>query len=162
MPGIGELILIEPLKEFYKDEVRAIAQALNLPERLITKHPFPGPGLAIRIVGDVTIEKLNILRKADKIMHEEILSSGLYTKVWQAFPVLLSLKSVGIKGDKRSYEYIIALRIVNSIDAMTASFTRIDWDILDRISTRITNEVEGVNRVLYDVTNKPPATIEFE
>jgi|Deesub1362B_J571_1020462.scaffolds.fasta_scaffold00004_288 GMP synthase (glutamine-hydrolysing) len=162
MPHIEGLEIIEPLKDLYKDEVRQLADELQLPSYIVEKHPFPGPGLAIRIIGDVTPEKLSILRKADKIVYEEIISSGLYSKVWQAFPVLLSIKSVGIKGDRRSYEYIIAIRIVDSVDAMTARFTKVDWDLLEKISGRIVNEVAGVNRVLYDITNKPPATIEFE
>ena len=159
LPGIE---ILEPLADFYKDEVRKIALKLGIPEEIVYQHPFPGPGLAVRIVGEVTEDKLSILRKATKIVEEEFLKSGWYHKVWQAFPVLLSLKTVGVKGDVRSYEYAVALRVVESEDAMTANFVKLPWELLDRISHRITNEVEGVNRVLYDITNKPPATIEFE
>jgi len=160
--GKHKFILIEPLKDLYKNEVRILARELNLPEELCYRHPFPGPGLAIRIIGPISKKKLNILRVADKIVEEEMIKSGLYRESWQAFPVLLSLRSVGIKGDERSYEYMIALRIVESEDAMTANYMKIDWEILDKISRRILNEVKGVNRVLYDISNKPPATIEFE
>ncbi|MEM0009366.1 MAG: hypothetical protein QXH50_05055, partial [Thermofilum sp.] len=159
LPGIE---ILEPLADFYKDEVRKIALKLGIPEEIVYQHPFPGPGLAVRIIGEVTEDKLSILRKATKIVEEEFLKSGWYRKVWQAFPVLLSLKTVGVKGDVRSYEYVVALRVVESEDAMTANFVKLPWELLDRISHRITNEVEGVNRVLYDITNKPPATIEFE
>ncbi len=154
--------IIEPLKDLYKNEVRVLARKLNLPSEVYLRHPFPGPGLAIRIVGRVTKRKLEILRKADKIVYEEVKKANVYDKVWQAFPVLLSVKSVGIKGDVRSYEYIIVIRIVESEDAMTANFHKASWELLERISKRILNEVEGVNRVLYDISNKPPATIEFE
>ncbi len=161
MPDTGRE-LIEPLSGLYKDEVRELARMLGLPRKLVERHPFPGPGLAIRIVGEVTEDKLRMLRKADKIVEEEMRRSGYYRKVWQAFPVLLSLRSVGVQGDRRTYEYMIALRIVKSADAMTASFAKLPWSLMEKISSRIVNEVEGVNRVLYDVTNKPPATIEFE
>lgn len=156
------LRLLEPLKDLYKDEVRQVAKELGIPRDVYMRHPFPGPGLAVRIVGEVSGEKLSILRKADKIVEEELKRNNIYDKVWQAFPILLSVKSVGIKGDRRSYEYVIVLRIVDSENAMTASFTKLPWDIIEGIANRIVNEVEGVNRVLYDVTNKPPATIEFE
>jgi GMP synthase (glutamine-hydrolysing) len=154
--------LLEPLRDMYKDEVREVGLKLGLPRDVLYRHPFPGPALAVRIVGEVTPERLRILRDADRIVEEELRRSGLYDRVWQAFPVLISLKSVGIKGDRRSYEYILALRIVESVDAMTASFCKVDWDLLERISSRLLNEVEGINRVLYDISNKPPATIEFE
>ncbi len=154
--------LLEPLKELYKDEVREVGRRLGLPNELIVRHPFPGPGLAIRIVGEVNEERLKILREADKLLTEELKRYKLYESLWQAFPVLLTSRSVGIKGDKRTYEYILVLRIVESVDAMTANFAKIDWNVLENISNRILNEVDGINRVLYDVSNKPPATIEFE
>ena len=154
--------LLEPLKDLYKNEVREIAYSLGLPEDVCTRHPFPGPGLAIRILGEVNEEKLDILRKADRIVEEEVKKRGLYKKLWQAFPVLISLKTVGIKGDKRSYEYMISLRFVESIDAMTANFAKVDWSFLEHLANRILNEVEHVNRVVYDISNKPPATIEYE
>ncbi len=154
--------LIEPIADLYKDEVRKIARKLGLPKELVKRHPFPGPGLAVRIIGEVTEEKLKILRKADKIVEEEMKKSGWYWRVWQAFPVLLPVKTVGVMGDQRSYNYAIALRIVYSEDGMTANFVKMPWKLLERIASRIVNEVDGVNRVLYDVTNKPPATIEFE
>jgi len=160
--GKHKFILIEPLRNLYKNEVRELARMLGLPKKVWMRHPFPGPGLLIRIIGEVSKRKLDILRHVDRIVEEEIRRSGLYGKLWQAFPVLLSLKSVGIKGDERSYEYMIALRLVESEDAMTANYAKIEWSILDRISRRILNEVKGVNRVLYDLSNKPPATIEFE
>ena len=154
--------ILEPLRYFYKDEVRRVAKYLGLPRELIERHPFPGPGLAIRIVGEVTDEKLNILRRVDRIVEEEVRKAGLYKKYWQAFPILLSIKSVGVKGDRRVYGYVIVLRFVESRDAMTARFSRLDWDFLENLSSRIMNEVDEVSRVLYDISNKPPATIEFE
>lgn len=156
------LKVLEPLRDLYKDEVRELARELGLPDELITRHPFPGPGLAIRIVGEVTREKLEILRRVDKIVDDYLRSRGLYESLWQFFPVLLSVKSVGIRGDHRHYGYIISLRGVESLDAMTARFARIDWDFLEELATRILNEVEGVSRVVYDISNKPPATIEYE
>ncbi|MCS7365035.1 MAG: glutamine-hydrolyzing GMP synthase [archaeon GB-1867-035] len=162
LPKGMKLRLIEPIADLYKDEVRRLALEMGLPRNLVKRHPFPGPGLAIRIIGEVTEDKLRILRKADKIVEEEMKRSGWYWKVWQAFPVLLSIKTVGVMGDQRAYEYAIALRVVYSEDGMTADFVKIPWKLLEKIASRIVNEVERVNRVLYDVTNKPPATIEFE
>lgn len=159
--GLG-LKILEPLKDLYKDEVRILARHLGLPEEVVSRHPFPGPGLAIRIVGEVTPERLELLRRVDDIVYEELVASGLYDKYWQFFPVLLSVKSVGIRGDHRHYGYIVAIRGVESLDAMTARFARPDWDFLERLSTRILNEVDGVSRVVYDISNKPPATIEYE
>lgn len=157
------LELIEPLRNLFKDEVRLIGEALGLPEELVYRQPFPGPGLAIRIIGEVTEDKLEILRKADAIINEELKREGLYRKIWQSFAVLpTSLRSVGVMGDERSYAYPIVIRAVESEDAMTADWFRIPYQVLSQISTRITNEVEHVNRVLFDITSKPPATIEWE
>ncbi|MBI5229551.1 glutamine-hydrolyzing GMP synthase [Candidatus Micrarchaeota archaeon] len=154
--------IIEPLKELYKDEVRALGRELNIPEEWIKRHPFPGPGLAIRILGEITEERLAILREADAIYIEELKKSDWYDKVWQAFAALLPVKAVGVMGDQRTYEYIITLRAVNSKDGMTADWSKLPPEILERVSNRIVNEVKGVNRVLYDVSQKPPATIEYE
>ncbi|MHA1583913.1 MAG: glutamine-hydrolyzing GMP synthase [Promethearchaeota archaeon] len=162
LPEDMKLKVLEPLRDLYKDEVRKIGETMGLPRELIERHPFPGPGLAIRCVGDITKDKLEILRHADSVVVEEIQKAGLYNSVWQAFAVFLPVKSVGVMGDYRTYEYLCALRIVESIDAMTANFAKLDWAILERISTRIINEVSGINRVVYDISNKPPATIEFE
>jgi GMP synthase (glutamine-hydrolysing) len=139
-----------------------LGKQLGLPSDLIYRHPFPGPGLAVRCVGEVTKEKLDILREADVILIEEIQNAGLYRQLWQAFAVFLPVKSVGVMGDFRTYDYLCALRIVESIDAMTANFAKLDWALLEKISTRIINEVRGINRVVYDISNKPPATIEYE
>jgi GMP synthase (glutamine-hydrolysing) len=154
--------LIEPLRELFKDEVRQVGRELGLPEDFVGRHPFPGPGLAIRILGDVTPERLHILREADAIYLEEIRLAGLYDDIWQAFAVLLPVQSVGVMGDQRTYEYVLSLRAVTSRDGMTADWFPFPHDVLSRISTRIINEVEGVNRVTYDVSSKPPATIEWE
>ena len=162
LPETMALDLVEPLRELFKDEVRKVAQELGLPDFLIWRHPFPGPGLAIRIIGEVTQERLEILRQADRIVQHELLASGWYAKVWQGFAVLLPLKTVGVMGDERTYEHVVALRIVDSLDAMTADWTRLPSEILARISTRIINEVKGVNRVVYDISSKPPSTIEWE
>jgi GMP synthase (glutamine-hydrolysing) len=157
-----KLKLIEPLKHLFKDEVRVLGKELGLTDDLIWRQPFPGPGLAIRIIGDVTQARLSILRKVDAILLEEIDRAGLYRKLWQSFAVLLPLKSVGIMGDQRTYENIVAMRAVTSTDAMTADWARLPHALVGRISNRIINEVRGVNRVVYDVSSKPPSTIEWE
>lgn len=157
-----KLKLIEPLRELFKDEARILGQELGMPDEIINRHPFPGPGLAIRCIGDVTRQKLDILRKADVIVLDEIKKAGLYGKIWQAFAVLLPVKSVGVMGDERTYENVIAVRAVTSIDGMTADWAQIPYEILGRISNRIINEVKGVNRVVYDISSKPPSTIEWE
>ena len=157
-----KLKLVEPLRELFKDEVRILGRALGMPEEIINRHPFPGPGLAIRVLGEVTKERCDILRKADSIALEEIKIAGLYIKIWQAFAVLLPIKTVGVMGDERTYENVIAIRAVESVDGMTADWVRLPYDIMARISTRITNEVKGVNRVVYDISTKPPSTIEWE
>jgi GMP synthase (glutamine-hydrolysing) len=154
--------LIEPLREIFKDEVRELGLELGLPSQMIGRHPFPGPGLAIRIMGEVNQEDLDILRKADTIMLEELRASGWYDKTWQAFTVLLNVKSVGVMGDNRTYDNTACIRIVNAIDGMTATFAHIPHDILEVMSRRIINEVDGINRVVYDISSKPPATIEWE
>ncbi|BAY98646.1 GMP synthase (glutamine-hydrolyzing) [Tolypothrix tenuis PCC 7101] len=154
--------LVEPLRKLFKDEVRKVGRSIGLPEEIVQRQPFPGPGLAIRILGEVTAERLNILRDADLIVRQEINQRGLYNQVWQAFAVLLPIRSVGVMGDKRTYAYPIVLRIVTSEDGMTADWARIPYDVLEVISNRIVNEVKGVNRVVYDITSKPPGTIEWE
>ena len=154
--------LIEPLRDLFKDEVRMIGRELGLPEEILSKHPFPGPGLAVRLLGEITPEKLEILRGADAIVVEEIRRGGVYDKVWQAFAVLLPVRSVGVMGDFRTYGYTIAVRVVSSEDAMTADWVRLPWEILETISVRVVNEVRGVTRVVYDVSSKPPSTIEWE
>jgi GMP synthase (glutamine-hydrolysing) len=162
LPERMRLKLIEPLKELFKDEVRKLGMELGIDREILMRHPFPGPSLAVRIIGEVTKKRLDILREADHIFIEELKKSGLYDKVWQAFSVLLPLKTVGIKGDRRSYEWVIALRAVDSRDGMTADWSKLPHRFLERVATRIVNEVDGVNRVVYDITSKPPATIEWE
>jgi GMP synthase (glutamine-hydrolysing) len=154
--------LVEPLRELFKDEVRRVGLAMGMPENMIWRQPFPGPGLAIRILGEVTEERLALLRRADAILLEEMKSAGLYRKVWQSFAVLLPVKTVGVMGDERTYESVIALRVVNSVDAMTADWTYLPQPLLQKISNRIINEIKGVNRVVLDISSKPPATIEWE
>lgn len=163
LPEDMEFELIEPLRNLFKDEVRAIGKALGLPDEIVWRQPFPGPGLAIRIIGEVTRENLEILRKADAIVNQEIRAAGLNKDIWQSFAILpANLRSVGVMGDERTYAYPIVIRAVKSEDAMTADWVRLPYEVLERISTRITNEVEHVNRVVYDITSKPPATIEWE
>ncbi len=154
--------LIEPLRDLFKDEVRRLGLELGLPEQLVWRHPFPGPGLAVRCLGEVTREKLVVLRAADAIVIEEIEAAGLYRDTSQSFAVLLPVQSVGVMGDARTYDNAIAVRSVNTDDFMTADWSRLPYDLLARISTRIINEVQGINRVCYDISSKPPATIEWE
>lgn len=154
--------LIEPLRDLFKDEVRRVGLELGLPKNIVMRQPFPGPGLGVRVIGDITREKLEILREADYIYREEIARAGLEYDIWQYFAVLTDLKSVGVMGDHRTYDYTVGLRAVNSVDAMSADWYKLPYDVLDRVSTRIINEVHGVNRIVYDVTSKPPATIEWE
>jgi GMP synthase (glutamine-hydrolysing) len=162
LPERMNLKLVEPLRELFKDEVRALGRELGLPEHFIGRHPFPGPGLAIRMPGEVTEEKLSILRKADAIYLDEIRKAGLYDKIWQAFAVLLPVRTVGVMGDARTYDHVCALRAVTSTDGMTADYYDFSHDFLGRTATRIINEVKGINRVVYDITSKPPGTIEWE
>ena len=162
LPEKMQLELIEPLRELFKDETRLVGRELGLPERIIMRHPFPGPGLAIRLLRDVTPEDLEILREADSIVLEEMEASGWYDKVWQAFAVLLPVRSVGVMGDERTYDQAIAVRVVESVDAMTADWAKLPYELLQKISNRIINEVNGVNRVVYDISSKPPSTIEWE
>jgi GMP synthase (glutamine-hydrolysing) len=162
LPKNMKLTIYEPLKNLYKDEVRKIAKKMNIPREIIRRHVFPGPGIAVRIIGGVNKEKSEIVRKASKIIEEELEKARMYDKVWMAFAVLLPIKTVGIQGDARSYKYTIVVRVVESRDAMTANFVKIPYKILEKISTRITNEINQVNRVVYDISNKPPSTMEWE
>ena len=162
LPDDMEFQLVEPLRWLFKDEVRRVGEELGLPEEMVWRQPFPGPGLAVRIIGEVTGERLDLLRAADRIVLEELRRAGLEREIWQAFAVLPAIRSVGVQGDERTYGHPIIVRAVTSEDAMTADFARIDWDVLERISTRVINEVPGINRVAYDVTSKPPGTIEWE
>jgi GMP synthase (glutamine-hydrolysing) len=161
MNGQG-LKLIEPLKELFKDEVRNLGRDLGIPEELVMRHPFPGPGIAIRVLGEVTAEQVAIARKADHIFIAEIKAAGIYNKISQAYAALLPVKAVGVMGDKRVHQQVIALRAVETTDFMTATAYRFDWEFIERVATRIVNEVDGVCRVFYDITSKPPGTIEME
>jgi GMP synthase (glutamine-hydrolysing) len=162
LPEDMELELVEPLKSLFKDEVRILAQELGLPEEIVWRHPFPGPGLAIRILGEIDFTKLEILREVDAIIIEEIKKAGLYRQIWQAFGVLTNARTVGVLDDERTYDYVVAVRAVTSEDAMTAQWFKMPYEVLDSISRRVMHEVKGVNRVVYDISSKPPATIEWE
>jgi GMP synthase (glutamine-hydrolysing) len=162
LPERMKLGLVEPLRELFKDEARALGRELGLPETFIQRHPFPGPGLAVRIPGEVTAERVAVLQQADRIFLEEIRGAGLYDRIWQAFAVLLPVKTVGVMGDERTYEAVCALRAVTSVDGMTADFFRFEPTFLGQVANRIVNEVKGINRVVYDYTSKPPGTIEWE
>jgi len=162
LPEHMDFTLVEPLRNLFKDEVRAVGEELGLPEEIVWRQPFPGPGLAIRIIGEVTAEKLEILREADAIVVEEVKRAGLYRKLWQSFAILPDIRTVGVMGDERTYAYPIVVRAVTSEDAMTADWARLPYDVLERISNRVINEVRGVNRVVLDISSKPPATIEWE
>ncbi len=162
LPELMDLDLIEPLRELFKDEVRNVGRALGIPEQFIERHPFPGPGLAIRVIGDITKDKLDLLRAADAIFLEELHSNNVYHSAWQAFAVLLPIRTVGVMGDERTYDSVCAIRAVTSIDGMTADWARLPYEVLAIISNRISNEVKGISRVVYDISSKPPATIEWE
>jgi GMP synthase (glutamine-hydrolysing) len=162
LPEKMNLKLIEPLRELFKDEVRVIGHELGVPEEILNRHPFPGPGLAVRVIGEIDEERLRILRAADRILDEELRRAELYASVWQSLAVLLPISTVGVMGDERTYERVIALRAVTSVDGMTADWARLPHDLLARVSSRIVSEVKGVNRVVYDISTKPPSTIEWE
>jgi GMP synthase (glutamine-hydrolysing) len=162
LPEKMDLQLIEPLRELFKDEVRAVGRELGLPQEILGRHPFPGPGLAIRILGEVTKERVTLLQQADEIFIEELHRSGWYDQVWQALVILLPVRSVGVMGDERTYENVAALRAVTSLDGMTADWAKLPPELLGTVSNRIINEVKGINRVVYDVSSKPPSTIEWE
>ena len=162
LPEWMDLVLVEPLRELFKDEVRVLGEALGLPADLVGRQPFPGPGLGIRVIGPVSFERLEVLRKADFIFQEELKSSGSLEKTWQAFTVLLPVRSVGVMGDERTYDETAVIRAVTSLDGMTADWARLPAEVLATVSNRIINEVPGINRVLYDISSKPPATIEWE
>jgi GMP synthase (glutamine-hydrolysing) len=162
LPEKMKLKLIEPLRELFKDEVRLIGRELSVPDEILTRHPFPGPGLAVRIIGEVTEERVTLLQAADRILNEELLAANLYHSVWQAFPVLLPVSTVGVMGDERTYEKVVAIRAVTSVDGMTADWARLPHDLLARVSSRIISEIRGINRVVYDISSKPPSTIEWE
>jgi GMP synthase (glutamine-hydrolysing) len=162
LPEKMKLKLIEPLRELFKDEVRLIGSELGVPQEILSRHPFPGPGLAVRIIGEVNSERVQLLQSADRVFDEELRAAGLYDSVWQAFPVLLPVSTVGVMGDERTYEKVVALRAVTSVDGMTADWARLPHDLLGRVSSRIISEIRGINRVVYDISSKPPSTIEWE
>ncbi|MBN2135924.1 MAG: glutamine-hydrolyzing GMP synthase [Acidobacteria bacterium] len=162
LPDKMDLELIEPLRELFKDEVRAVGRELGIPDIILGRHPFPGPGLAVRVLGDITKERADLLREADAIFIQELKDSDWYNKIWQAFVVLLPVQSVGVMGDERTYENVAAIRAVHSVDGMTADWVKIPYDLLAKVSSRIVNEIKGINRVVYDITSKPPGTIEWE
>jgi GMP synthase (glutamine-hydrolysing) len=162
LPEKMDLTLVEPLRELFKDEVREVGRELGMPDQMVKRHPFPGPGLGIRVLGEVTEDRLHVLREADAIVREEIRAAGLYDHIWQLFAVLLPIRTVGVMGDERTYENVVAVRAVHSLDGMTADWVHLPYELLARLSNRIINEVRGVNRVVYDISSKPPATIEWE
>jgi GMP synthase (glutamine-hydrolysing) len=162
LPEKMNLKLIEPLRELFKDEVRLIGSELGVPQEILSRHPFPGPGLAVRIIGEVNSERVQLLQSSDRVFDEELRAAGLYDSVWQAFPVLLPVSTVGVMGDERTYEKVVALRAVTSVDGMTADWARLPHDLLGRVSSRIISEIRGINRVVYDISSKPPSTIEWE